>query len=123
VRKEKSAIAAGETIVSERLQTARVLVSEDAAAQGTLPFRVLTLPERKPVRTKVEDNPPSVTMIYKVSQGEVIIKQYLQKFDMVRTGEHAKQGQVIQIVRNNIVVDISGDVDREILEDFARKLE
>jgi hypothetical protein len=111
------------TFVQGHMKAAQALVGDSAMQQASQKpsFRALGIPERAPVNVKVNEDPPSVTMTYKAGKHEVIVRQWPQ--DIAEAAKASQQqDQAIRITRDNVVAEISGDAERDILEEFAQAL-
>jgi hypothetical protein len=110
------------TVVQGRMKAAQALVGDSALQASQKPsFRALGIPERAPVNVKVNEDPPSVTMTYKAGKHEVIVRQWPQ--DIAEAAKASQQqDQAIRITRDNVTAEISGDAERDILEEFAQAL-
>lgn len=110
-------------VVQEHMKAARALISESAVdMQGKVPFKVLTVAEWSPVQVEVNDNPPAVTMTYKAGKNEIIVRQWMQNAaDASKVAQTSDQA--VRLLRGSVMVEVSGNVDRNILEEFASSLE
>lgn len=113
----------GALAVPGHLQTVRVLTDESVAdMEGIAPFKVLTIPERTPMQVSIDDNPPRVTMIYKVDRQEITVRQWMQDATETSQAVPAPE-QALLLRRGDVMVEVSGNADRAVLEEIAHSLQ
>ena len=90
---------------------------------GAVPFKVLTVPGRTPVRTEVSnDEPPGVTMVYNVGKTEILVRQWLRTATEP-LGPETDPGRTVRLYRGDVAVEVSGDADLRELKQFAEQLQ
>lgn len=111
------------------LQPPRALALEPAVdIQDKVPFKVLTVPEQRPVQVKINDRPPGVIMTYKIGKEDIIVRQWIEEATDTAKDFEVSQAvpapdKAVRVLHDNVIVEVSGNVDRAVLEEFARSFE
>lgn len=109
-------------MVKKRMQAANIAVGDQTENADKLPFRVLTIPERSPVSVKVENNPPSITMVYMSGSKMVTVRQGQEASSTIIQNE-PEQMQIVRRDLENTVIEVSGDVEKSVLDEILASLQ
>lgn len=122
----KSGVYAGQ----KRFQAEQFLVDDPLVVSPSLPkppiempFKVVTAPDKSPIQVEINDNPPEVTMTYQIDKHEIVVRQWPQVADDATKSGPVPDDQAVRLLRGDIMVEVSGDADRVLLEKFAHSLE